>query len=75
MSSNESLSIFDVSGKLIGPVSVKGIDVVFPDPAIRWVWVLDARCEPYPELDRAEVFSRARQVRKRYVLMPDVEAH
>jgi hypothetical protein len=74
MSSSDSLAVFDVSGKKIGPVSVKGIDVVFPDPAIRWVWVLDARCEPYPELERSEVFSRARQVRKRYVLMPDSAA-
>lgn len=67
----ESLALFTVDGTRIGPVTVAGTDVVFPDAAVKWVWVLDARPEPYPELERSIVFERARKVRKRYVLMAD----
>ncbi len=67
----ESLALFTVDGARIGPVTVSGTDVVFPDTSVKWVWVLDARPEPYPGLERSIVFERARNVRKRYVLMAD----
>ncbi|MBU6162757.1 MAG: hypothetical protein KGO50_16700 [Myxococcales bacterium] len=65
------LAIYTVDGTRVGPVSVKGIDVVFPDPSIKWTWILDARHEPYPALERNEVFRRAKTVRKKYVLIAD----
>jgi hypothetical protein len=71
---NESLALFSIDGTRLGPVTVSGTDVVFPDASVRWVWVLDARPAPYPDLERATVFERAQKVRKRYVLMADTSA-
>jgi hypothetical protein len=68
------LSLYRFDGTRLGAVEVQGVDVKFPSPDVQWVWVLDARCEPYPELERAEVFARAQKVRKKYVLMADGES-
>jgi hypothetical protein len=65
------LAVYSVEGARLGPVTVKGIDVVFPDPTLRWVWILDARHEPYASMEREIVFARARKNRKKYVLMAD----
>lgn len=53
------------------PVSTPDIvnnEVKFKD-GIEWVWVLDARIEPYTDLPVEEVIARAKKNRKRYVLM------
>lgn len=69
MSSEGTLVLLGADGTKVGAVEVSGVDVKFPDPSIRWTWVLDARHEPYTGLPIAAVLERARGVRKRYVLV------
>ena len=69
MSTDGELMLVTADGAPLGAVTVQGVDVTFPDPDVRWVWVLDARHTPYDELPVRDVLSRARNVRKRYVLL------
>lgn len=69
MANDGELLLVTADGGPVGPVTVQGVDFTFPDPSIRWVWVLDARHTPYDELPVREVLTRASNVRKKYVLL------
>lgn len=68
-SADDSLFLLTATGERVGACQAAGVDVTFPSPDVRWAWVLDARCEPYPELALVDVLARARSVRKRWVLV------
>mgnify|MGYP007011831052 CR=1 FL=1 len=66
--SDGAIRLVDVQGnRLADPTIVKG-EVILPGD-LTWVWCLDARHEPYPELELSEVLKRAATNRKRYVLV------
>lgn len=77
MSSAEDLILVTSEGQRVGPVTVRGVDVDFPSPEVRWTWVLDARIVPYTDLPLATVLERARNVRKKWVIVPasQLDAH
>lgn len=62
-----TLRFVDVNGTALPTPELVNNEVIFPD-GYKWVWCLDARFEPYNELDEAEVLARASKNRKRYVL-------
>lgn len=68
-SADDTLILLTSTGERVGPCHAAGVDVTFPSPDVRWAWVLDARCEPYPDLPLTDVLARARNVRKRWVLV------
>lgn len=63
--------VFTADGELVGAAQVQGADVVFPNPDIKWVWVLDARHEPYDTMALPAILDRARRVRKNFVLVSE----
>lgn len=65
--SEASLRLVDINGNPQPTPDFINNEVKFKD-GYEWVWCLDARFEPYTELDEAEVLQRAANVRKRYVL-------
>lgn len=69
MADDAKLLIYDIAGTRLGEANLVEGEVVFPDPAMRWVWVLDARHAPYTELPLEDVLHRAAHVNKRYVLV------
>jgi len=70
-STDDRLALVSIDGNTVGVATAEGTDVTFPNPDIRWVWVLDARAEPYDTMEVAEVMRRAAAVRKRYILLPE----
>lgn len=73
MSDDAKLLIYDIEGNRLGEATVVEGEVVFPDPEMRWVWVLDARHAPYSELPLEDVLHRAEHANKRYVLAGERE--
>lgn len=71
MSADSSLSVLKINGQRVCGATVHNGEVSFEDPAIRWVWVMDARHEPYSELERDELLHRADHARKLYVLVAE----
>ena len=71
MSSEAQLSVVDLHGQPVCAATLCDGEVTFTDPTIRWVWVLDARHEPYSSLERKEVLHRAEHARKEYVLFAE----
>ena len=63
------LIIYDIKGNKVGSADVVDGEVIFRSSDHEWVWVLDARHEPYDELDLKTVLHRAAEVRKRFVLV------
>lgn len=61
------------TGQPAATPSIVNNEIIFKD-GIEWVWVLDARIEPYTELPVEEVIARAKINRKRYVLLNAEEA-
>lgn len=74
MSDDARLLIYDLHGNTLGEATVVEGEVQFPDPDMRWVWVLDARHAPYTELPLEEVLHRAEHAHKRYVLQGERDA-
>lgn len=69
---SSKLILYRVSGERLGEARVTSpIDIDFPVDGIEWVWVLDARHEPYDAMSIDEVIARAEGVRKRYVLVAE----
>lgn len=65
--SEATLRLVDIKGNALPSPDLVNNEVIFKD-GFTWTWCLDARHEPYNELDEAEVLQRAASVRKRYVL-------
>ena len=63
------LIVYDTQGTKVTTAEVKAGEIVFADPAMRWVWVLDARHEPYNELPLAKILERAANARKKWALV------
>ena len=69
MSSASAIRLISVdTGLPVTPPDIVNNEVVFKD-GVQWVWVLDARIEPYTDLPVADVIARAKINRKRYVLV------
>ena len=66
-----TLKLYTVSNEAAGEARVIQGEVVFPDPRMRWTWVLDARHEPYASMERQELLHRADHVRKLWVLVAE----
>lgn len=65
--SEAALRLIDVKGNALPAPELVNNEVVFKD-GFTWTWCLDARYEPYNEMEEADVLKRAADVRKRYVL-------
>ena len=65
----ETLLLYDIQGNKVDKAKVEKGEVVFTNRRRRWVWILDARHEPYKDLPLKMVLSRAAGVRKRYALV------
>lgn len=65
--SETTLRLVDIKGNPQPTPDLVNNEVKFQE-GYDWVWCLDARFEPYTELDEAVVLQRAANVRKRYVL-------
>lgn len=65
--SEATLRLVDVKGNTLPAPELVNNEVVFKD-GFTWTWCLDARYEPYTEMEEADVLKRAANVRKRYVL-------
>lgn len=65
--SDATIRLVDIKGVQQPTPDVVANEVIFK-PGYEWVWVLDARHEPYNALPEAEVLARAARNRKRYVL-------
>ena len=67
--SDSNLVLLDTKGTKVCDVDLVDGEIVFGKDDIKWVWVLDARHEPYPSLSLETVLHRAAEVRKEYVLV------
>lgn len=65
--SETTLRLVDIHGNPQPTPDLVNNEVKFKE-GYDWVWCLDARFEPYPDMDEADVLKRAANVRKRYVL-------
>ena len=61
--------LYDLEGAEVERPGVVDGEVLFRNPEVRWVWVLDARHAPYDALSMAALSERARHARKRFVLV------
>lgn len=61
------LRLVDIQGNALPSPDLINNEVIFKE-GFTWTWCLDARHEPYNEMDEAAVLLRAAAVRKRYVL-------
>ncbi len=74
MADDGKLVIYDVHGTRVGEATLVEGEVAFPDPEMRWTWVLDARHAPYSDLDLTAVLHRAEHARKQYALVLETNA-
>lgn|GEM_PF-5678564 len=71
--SEATLRLVDIKGNVLPAPDLINNEVIFKE-GFTWTWCLDARFEPYTELEESEVLRRAAAVRKRYVLFGAADA-
>ena len=68
----DALTLYDIQSNKVGNATIRAGEVFFDDPTHTWVWILDARHEPYSALPLADILERAAAARKLYALVGNV---